>query len=71
MAGLQQYHRQAGLDHAGMQPLGQRAGLQPDLGEWQAKIRKELHQRVRLTQHLGLTHDLALVIDHADVALFQ
>jgi hypothetical protein len=71
MAGLEQHHGQTGLDQTSMQPLGERAGLQPDLGEGQVKLQKEPHQRVGLTQHLGFTHDLTLIIDNADAALFQ
>ena len=71
MAGLEKHHRQTRLGQASMQPLGERTGLQSNLGERQVKRRKELHQRIRLTQHLGLAHDFALLIDNADAALFQ
>jgi hypothetical protein len=54
-----------------MQPLRQRAGLQPDPCHRNAKPAKPGDQRLRLARHLRLTHDPARSVNHANAAVFQ
>jgi hypothetical protein len=71
LAGLEQHDLEPGLRQASMQPLRQRAGLEPDPRHHQAELAEEPNQRLGLTRHLGLSDDPSGPIHHAHAALFQ
>jgi hypothetical protein len=52
-------------------PLGQRSGFEPDPRDGQAKLAAEPGQRLGLAGDLGLAHDPAGRVDHAEAALLQ
>ena len=70
-AGLEQHDLEPGLRQAGVQPLRQRPGLEPDPRHHQAELAEEPNQRLRLARHLGLADDPSAAIHHAHAALFQ
>jgi hypothetical protein len=68
---LQQHGLEARFGQAGVQPLRQGSGLEPDPGQRQAELAEEVDQRLRLARHLRLTDDPAGGIHHAHAAPFQ
>jgi hypothetical protein len=71
LPGLEQDRLEPDPGQAGVQPLRERPGLQPDPGHRHAELPEEAGQRLGLARHLGLAHDLPGRADHADAALFQ
>jgi hypothetical protein len=68
---LQQRRLEPGAGQAGVQPLRQRPGLQPDPGQRQAEPAEEADERLGLARHLGLAHHPPAGIHHAHAAPFQ
>src|SRR3954471_17636887 len=71
LPGLQQHRLEARPGQAGVQPLGERPGFEPDPGQRQAELAEEADQRLRLARHLRLADDPPARVDHADAAPFQ
>jgi len=71
MPGLQENRLEGRLRQAGMKPLRQRPGLQPDARQWQAKSLQERNKGVGVAFDLHLFHDLARCVDNTTARQFQ
>jgi hypothetical protein len=68
---FQQHRIEPRLAQPVVEPLRQGAGLQANPGDRQPELAQEADQRFRLACHLGLAHDLAGCVQHAQAAQLQ